>query len=296
MRLADMPFRPNVCEDWRGHVSQATDKSIPPFGVLPDSRQAPLALSIMKNLIVAGNPVIVGISACREFQQPVNGYISRLDPSGVGCGGHAVLVVGYDDRINAVRILNSWGDGNTWQGSDDGKAWMSYPVFLQRYREGYVDQGPGQFASFGSSYTEFAKNQGAELASQPSPSVVLTPEILKASLRSNIGAKTGKTVIDADGRTHDVVRRYLWLDLPDQYANQVKSATYTLIDQTFPEPFTVARQGKKGSSVLLVWWKGWDCVDQAKVSVALTNSEANGGKPVEVDFNYCSVEKTQSPV
>ena len=292
--LTDMPFRPNVCEDWRSHLSEAKYRSLPPYGVLPDASNPQLALSVMKNLIVGGNPIIVGISACGEFQNPVNGYIGHLDQSGSQCGGHAVLVVGYDDRINAVRILNSWGDSNTWRGSDNGKVWMSYPVFMQRYREGYVDQGPALNTTFGGSYAEFAKAPVAEPTSAPASraSLVLSPDALKASLRSNIGAKTGKKIVDADGKTYEVAKRYLWLDLPAAYADQVQSVSYRLIDETFPKPFVT---NKNESSVFLVWWKGWDCVDEATVTATLVNPTANGGKPIEAKFNYCSLGQTERP-
>jgi Papain family cysteine protease len=54
-------------------------------------------------------------------------------------GGHAVVVVGYDDSrggIGAFRILNSWADN--W--GEEGYFWMSYTLFRQIVREAYMAQ------------------------------------------------------------------------------------------------------------------------------------------------------------
>jgi C1A family cysteine protease len=127
--LAEMPYRLNVCEDWQGRLTEGRNNSSAPYTALPSAPNASLALKMMKNLIAGGNPIIVGFNACKEFRYPVHGYITKIDRSDFPCKGHVVLVVGYDDRIKAVRILNSWGDGTQWKGSHKGKVWMSYDVF-----------------------------------------------------------------------------------------------------------------------------------------------------------------------
>lgn len=49
-------------------------------------------------------------------------------------GGHAMLVVGYDDAKGAFKVLNSWG--RNW--GNDGYCWISYNLFSRVVREGYV--------------------------------------------------------------------------------------------------------------------------------------------------------------
>lgn len=307
--LKEMPYRPNVCEDWSGHMTEGRNKSSAPYTALPSAPNAALALKMMKNLIAGGNPIIVGINACKEFFYPVNGYIKNVDHSDFNCQGHAVLVVGYDSRLGLVRILNSWGDKDQWKGSDNGKVWMSEQVFLERYMEGYIDQGPGQVQWFPGLYTVLAHNQIPAIAPtstptevgasasptiQEQPSPVITPDILRAAVRSNIGPRVGTNVITDpdDGTEHEVNKRYLWLDLPEQYANQVKSVTYRLKHPSFRHPYKVT---KTQSSIFMVGWIGYNCVDEASVTATLTDPSLNDGKQVEADFNYCKVDDTARP-
>ena len=253
----------------------------------------------MKNLIVAGNPIIVGINACQEFRHPTNGIVDKYDPNDTKCSAHAILVIGFDDRpgAGAVRIMNSWGDGITWPGSENGKVWMQYKTFMARYLEAYVDNGPSGVGTYGGSYAELAQaqlNGAPSVAALTSPSLTLTPEILKAALRSNIGPRIGKKIVydPDDGTKHVINQRYLWLDMPEQYANQVKSVTYKLIDRSF-HPWTI---DKAKSSIFLAGWIGYNCVDDGTVSANLIDPGANQEKPVVTHFNYCDLEKSQQPL
>jgi hypothetical protein len=307
--LKEMPYRPNTFEDWSGHISESRNKSSVPYTALPSAPHGDTALKMMKNLIAGGNPVIVAIKACKEFYYPVNGYIKDVDRSDFKCSGHAVLVVGYDSRLGLVRILNSWGDKDQWRGSDDGKVWMSEKVFLARYVEGYIDQGPGQVQWFPGPYTVLALNQAPSIGPTSTPTAVgasappiqeeqpsvITPDILKAAVRLNIGPRVGtNTIIDPDdGTEHTVNKRYLWLNLPDQYADQVKSVTFRLKHPSFRHPYKVI---KKESSIFMVGWIGYNCVDEASVTATLTDPSLNGGKPVEADFDYCKVDDTAKPI
>lgn len=58
------------------------------------------------------------------------------NPNGPIVGGHAMVVVGYDDKINAFKVMNSWGKG--W--GESGFGWISYPVFHALVREAYATQ------------------------------------------------------------------------------------------------------------------------------------------------------------
>lgn len=49
-------------------------------------------------------------------------------------GGHALVVVGYDDRKEAFRSMNSWG--KNW--GDDGYIWVKYKDFGDFCKYAYV--------------------------------------------------------------------------------------------------------------------------------------------------------------
>jgi len=82
----------------------------------------------MKYYLSHGNPLVIGIRVYRGFSTPrqVNGeFIYDVYEEKSYSGGHAIVVVGYDDSKNAFKIINSWGDD--WGNS--GFLWIDYDVF-----------------------------------------------------------------------------------------------------------------------------------------------------------------------
>jgi Papain family cysteine protease len=58
-------------------------------------------------------------------------------------GGHAMTIVGYDERRQAFRLINSWGKG--W--GEHGYAWVSYDLLGTRTKAANVlNVGPGHQA------------------------------------------------------------------------------------------------------------------------------------------------------
>lgn len=81
-----------------------------------------------KAAVAAGLPVVFGISlpeqmlmregsATGRIQKPVGGWPE-------GAGGHAMLIVGYDDSANAWLVRNSWGTSY----GEQGHVWIDYEV------------------------------------------------------------------------------------------------------------------------------------------------------------------------
>ncbi|MFH1320521.1 MAG: C1 family peptidase [Bacteroidota bacterium] len=68
-------------------------------------------------------PVISGIEIYSNFLRYEKGIYNKI--SGNNIGGHAMLVVGYDDTKNAFLIRNSWG--LLW--GEKGYCWISYDIF-----------------------------------------------------------------------------------------------------------------------------------------------------------------------
>lgn len=90
----------------------------------------------IKYYLSHGNPIIIGILVYDGFNNPkrVNGdfFYKEYNEDGYR-GGHAIVVVGYDDNKNAFKIINSWG--RNW--GNDGFLWIDYDVFSRIVFEAY---------------------------------------------------------------------------------------------------------------------------------------------------------------
>jgi hypothetical protein len=96
----------------------------------------------LKAQLNAGFPIVIGAQVDEGFHRSGANQIWRQQV-GQTLGGHAMLVVGYDDARNAFRVINSWGR----QWGDGGYGWIDYGYFGRVVREAFVVQdarnGPG---------------------------------------------------------------------------------------------------------------------------------------------------------
>lgn len=95
------------------------------------NNQVYLYRDIIKNLVSQGNPVIIAIGLDNDFvattpKNEENIYIYKSYNASNHFGYHCMLIVGYDDELNAFKVINSWGTG--W--GDDGYCWISYNFFI----------------------------------------------------------------------------------------------------------------------------------------------------------------------
>ncbi len=96
-------------------------------------------LRAVKENLAQGAPVVIGMMVGQSFMQGMLGQdVWNPEPSDEaqrGFGGHAMCVVGYDDRKygGAFLIMNSWG--KEW--GTNGFAWVRYPHFKFFVREAY---------------------------------------------------------------------------------------------------------------------------------------------------------------
>ncbi|GJD33205.1 C1 family peptidase [Methylobacterium aerolatum] len=91
------------------------------------------SLDQVKGELAKGHPVIVSLRSTKEFHKLRRGQIYQV----VGAQGdvwHAVSIVGYDERRQAFKFINSWGE----QWGDQGFGWISYASFQSEVREAYV--------------------------------------------------------------------------------------------------------------------------------------------------------------
>lgn len=84
-------------------------------------------------------PVAIGMMVGQSFMQDMMGKElwtpQGMDASQMGMGGHAMTVIGYDDRKfgGAFEIMNSWGP--EW--GKNGVGWVRYGDFKTYVREAY---------------------------------------------------------------------------------------------------------------------------------------------------------------
>ena len=83
-------------------------------------------LDDIKGQLAQGNPVIFGMEVSDAFDN-WSGNTVYDDVSSPRTGGHAMVIVGYSERKQAFRVINSWG--TEW--GDRGLAWISYRAIRQ---------------------------------------------------------------------------------------------------------------------------------------------------------------------
>lgn len=270
-----LPYSDNTCPAWGNYRGDAKFNSFRAYRLSDDPG---VALGEIRNLIVSGSPVIAAIQACKEFDEPTAGFIHQtVGNDALSCSPHAVLIVGYDSNLEAVRILNSWG--TTW--GDSGRVWMDYGVFTKRLAEAYVDFGPGEETA--EDIEALAGDSITVGAAQRAPT--LTAEILKKSLRSNIDPKILAKFRPIEGEPVNVSIWSIWLNLPPEYVSQIKSVDYYFQHPTFKHN---PQQSLPGSTVFLAEWRGYGCVDEAYLIAKLVD-----GRSIRSDFNFCEVAKAE---
>lgn len=111
-----------VCaeSEWPYDIAKFTDR--PPAKAYADAKavrvltyhtvdQSEVAI---KAALAAGFPVVIGFTVYDSFESgevEKTGVVPMPGPDESQLGGHAVVVVGYDDESRRFRVRNSWGSG-----------------------------------------------------------------------------------------------------------------------------------------------------------------------------------------
>lgn len=142
LSLTDYPFT-DVCT---APVSPDVVARAHDFKVLGLNRVDISQPDDIKGQLAQSNPVMISFMVSTAWQRfrSADTFTEPAPPSDDKVqGGHAMTIVGYDDRRQAFRLINSWGKG--W--GDHGYAWISYDLLRTRIRAAYVlNIGPGQQA------------------------------------------------------------------------------------------------------------------------------------------------------
>lgn len=120
-----MPYDPSQCDE------QPTDFV---FGIAEENRiesyaylDAETLFEQAKAFLLADRPIVIAIAidrayfGAREEGQAIYRKFKNVD------GAHAMLVVGYDDNMNAFKVVNSWG--SDW--GNRGFVWIDYKAFQE---------------------------------------------------------------------------------------------------------------------------------------------------------------------
>jgi hypothetical protein len=104
-----------------------------------------ISFRAIKEHLAKDAPVVIGMMVGGSFMQDMMGqkvwHPTEEDYNQIGFGGHAMCVIGYDDRVEggAFQIMNSWGP--EW--GQNGIGYVRYGDFKKFVREAYgVDPMP----------------------------------------------------------------------------------------------------------------------------------------------------------
>jgi Papain family cysteine protease len=140
--LSQFPYNENDCSRQPGSsvTAQAGQYKIHGFTRLTDDDGVSnLNFRAIKEHLAKDAPVVIGMMVGGSFMEGMMGqkvwHPSASDKSMRGFGGHAMCVIGYDDRVEggAFQIMNSWG--SEW--GDNGIGYVRYGDFKDFVREAY---------------------------------------------------------------------------------------------------------------------------------------------------------------
>lgn len=97
----------------------------------------------VKGALAKGHPVIIGSKITNDFMRWRGDGVWRGGGE-VMPGGHAMTLVGYDERLQAFKVINSWGQ--KW--GFGGFGWIGYEAYRMHVRQAYVmdvSAGPAPF-------------------------------------------------------------------------------------------------------------------------------------------------------
>ncbi len=140
--LRQYPYSDRDCETMptSSDIQQGRQNTIHGFTRLTSGDNInKISIRAIKEHLSKDAPVAIGMMVGQSFMTDMRGQElwqpSGMDASQMGMGGHAMTVIGYDDRKfgGAFEIMNSWGP--EW--GKDGIAWVRYGDFRDYVKEAY---------------------------------------------------------------------------------------------------------------------------------------------------------------
>lgn len=137
--LAEFPYDDSKCP--RPQIVQRTkarDFKIDSFEQVWDQQEPDL--DRVKGALAGGNPVVILASLDKSFWDiSPEAPVWKATATAPDEGGHAITLVGYDDRSQTFKFINQWG--TSWGVAGYGR--MTYDTFAARVYQGYIMHLPG---------------------------------------------------------------------------------------------------------------------------------------------------------
>lgn len=140
--FTDFPYDENNCsrQATNSLMNSAAQNRMHGFNRLTeDDGVSAINFRAIKEHLAKDAPVVVGMMVGGSFMQDMMGqkvwHPTNDDYRQLGFGGHALCVIGYDDRLEggAFEIMNSWGP--EW--GENGIGYVRYGDFRRFVREAY---------------------------------------------------------------------------------------------------------------------------------------------------------------
>ncbi len=149
--VSDFPYNDQDCSRQPNSVldNKAAQNRMHGFTRLTDGESTKgINVRAIKEHLAKDAPVVIGMMVGGSFMQGMMGREmwapTNEDRGQMGFGGHAMCVIGYDDRKQAFQIMNSWGP--EW--GVNGVGWVRYGDFKEFTREAYgIDPMPKRGAA-----------------------------------------------------------------------------------------------------------------------------------------------------
>ena len=148
--LADYPYDDTKCDPpSKAAMARTSDFRIDDFELVFSLDSAnqnlplkPEAVDQTKGELAQGHPVVIIALLDNSFfdlSKKPGHQIWQSTAKDKNVGGHAFTLVGYDDKAQVFKFINSW----TTNWGTDGYGYMSYRTFRERVAEGWVMTMPG---------------------------------------------------------------------------------------------------------------------------------------------------------
>jgi C1A family cysteine protease len=123
--LSVMPYDENDCntEPSEEQFTLAEENRISSYYYLNPE----ILMEQTKAFLLQNQPVVIAISIDRNYFGAKEDGVAVYRKFRKVDGAHAMLVVGYDDSMNAFKVVNSWGKG--W--GNEGFVWIDYKAFAE---------------------------------------------------------------------------------------------------------------------------------------------------------------------
>lgn len=127
---SDMPYNEASCT---GLPNTAQIDAASKYKLKSYSRLAQLDETNVKTILYSGKPILIGMFVDNSFLKADKNFIWKSQGDTIK-GGHAMVIMGYDDTKSAYKILNQWGSG--W--GDNGYGWIDYKYLEKSVKEAYI--------------------------------------------------------------------------------------------------------------------------------------------------------------